>query len=208
MVDVLQPIVHIIESPSPADIARGRCEGEALSAALRLAETANQYHRVDSLHSLKECIVRIAGATKPHTAPEQTETVVSVPHLHFSSHGNANGIGLTNGDFVDWKAMRELLLGFAGLTGLISPRGFGLFPVLFSTCNGASAREMFTEGPPYPCMYIVGPNETVPWSAALTAYVVYYHLNLVRHTPAQSIVAIMNQAAGLGTVFQAIAHHD
>jgi len=187
MAKVLKPVVFIIESPGKRDIVDGRSEGEALSSALRLGNIHAQYCKIDSFEMLQGCMDRIASETTPHIPPGQTDTFVNVPHFHFSAHGNEQGIGLTNGDFVDWKTLRHLLLAFAKQTGYVSPRNFGLFPAIFSTCNGADARKMFAEGPPYPCMYIIGPNESVPWSSALTAFVVYYHLNLVCHTPAQEI---------------------
>lgn len=218
MEPILEPTVFVIESPSPEDIRDGRSEGEALSAALRLAQITSKYHRVQDLKTLGECFTSIGKTTKSRQQRDGRE-VLSIPHLHFSSHGNEDGLVLTNGDFIPWNGLRIMLLGLGKATGYIGPSGYCLFLTTFSTCDGAFAskmffgepprefsRKMFAGVPPKPCIGIVGPAEEVSWSDSLTAFVTFYHLNLTKHVPAQQAVKIMNDAAGLTDVFRCYAH--
>ncbi|MBA3312866.1 MAG: hypothetical protein H0T47_06180 [Planctomycetaceae bacterium] len=210
--------MFVIESLSPDDIRDGRSEGEALSAALRLAEISSEYRRVQDIKTLGECFASIGKTTKSRQQRGDRE-VLAIPHLHFSAHGNENGLGLTDGAFVPWDGLRIMLLGLGKATGYIGPSGYCLFLTTFSTCDGAFANrmffgqppkefsdKMFGGAPPKPCIGIVGPAEKVSWSDSLTAFVTFYHLNLTKHVPAQQAVKVMNEAAGLIDVFKCYAH--
>jgi hypothetical protein len=201
----IEPAVFVIESPGPRDVLDGRVEGEALSAALRLADITSSYYRVENLEMLRECFSRIIIATRTQTRflPGQTpQQTLFVPHFHFSAHGNENGLGLTSGEFIGWEILRTLLIEYACATGRVSDKGACLFPIALSTCKGAHAGKMFASGAPQPCIAVVGPTESVAWSDSLTAYVVFYHLHITKGMQAQQAVAMMNQAAGLQDVFK------
>jgi len=218
MEPILDPTVFVIESPSPEDIRDGRSEGEALSAALRLAQITSHYYRVQDVKGLGECFADIARATISEKRGGHRKTV-TIPHLHFSSHGNEKGLELTSGEFVPWDGLRIMLLGLGKATGYVGPSGFCLFLATFSTCEGAFASRMFVGEPPRefatklfpaevpkPCIGIVGPAAKVSWSDSLTAFVTFYHLNLTKQVPAQEAVKVMNLAAGLTDAFRCYAH--
>ena len=220
MKPVIDPTVFVIESLADRDIRDGRSEGEALSAALRLACITSHYFNVKDLQSLTECLTEIGRLT---VAKKKCggQDMLTVPHLHFSAHGNEDGLALTGGDFVPWAGLRIMLLGLGKATGYIGPSGYCLFLATFSACDGAFARQMFVGEPPpeikdgmfggkapKPCIGVVGPAEPVTWSDSLTAFVTFYHLNLVKDVPAQAAVSVMNQAAGLTNVFRCFAHND
>ena len=220
MEPILDPTVFVIESLSPDDIGDGRSEGEALSAALRLAEISSEYHRVQDINTFGECFASIVKTTKSREQRGDRE-VVAIPHLHFSAHGNENGLRLTNGEFVPWDGLKIMLLGLGKATGYIGPSGYCLFLTTFSTCNGAFARRMFLGEPPQefsnkmfggpppkPCIGIVGPTAKVSWSDSLTGFVTFYHLNLTKHVPAQQAVKVMNDAAGLRDIFKCYPHNQ
>ncbi len=218
MEPILDPTVFVIESPSLDDIRDGRSEGEALCTALRLAEITSDYYRVKDVKTLGECFASICKTTKSRQQRGDRK-VLAIPHLHFSAHGNENGLALTNDEFVPWDGLRIMLLALGKATGYVGPSGYCLFLTTFSTCDGAFASrmffgdpprefstKMFAGGPPKPCIGIVGPAEKVSWSDSLTAFVTFYHLNLTKHIPAQQAVKIMNEAAGLTDVFRCYAH--
>lgn len=217
MEPILDPTVFVIESPSPDDVRDGRSEGEALSAALRLAEITSHFYRVHDLTSLGDCFTNIAELTISQKQQDHLK-VITIPHLHFSAHGNEQGLGLTGGEFVPWDGLRILLLSLGKATGYIGPSGFCLFLITLSTCKGAFANRMFGDLPhefasdafagqvPKPCIGIVGPAEKVSWSDSLTAFITFYHLNLTKHIPAQQAVKVMNQAAGLTDAFRCYPH--
>ncbi|QDT27716.1 hypothetical protein Enr10x_30360 [Gimesia panareensis] len=195
-----------------------RSEGEALSAALRLAHITSEYYYVQNLNAFEECFKCIIKTTKARMQRDN-RNILSIPHLHFSAHGNEDGLVLTDNDFVPWDGLNIMLLGLGKATGYIGPSGYCLFLATFSTCNGAFASKMFLSEPPRefstklfngvppkPCIGIVGPTESVSWSDSLTAFVTFYHLNLTKHVPAQKAVKVMNDAAGLTNVFRCYAH--
>lgn len=215
---ILDPTVFVIESPSPVDIRDERSEGEALSAALRLAEITSDYCPVQDVKTLGECFARIGETTKSQQR-RGGRAVVAIPHLHFSAHGNENGLAMTNGEFVPWDGLRIMLLGLGKATGYVSASGYCLFLTTFSACYGAFARrlffgepprefslKMFAGKPPKPCVGVVGPVERISWSDSLTAFVTFYHLNLTKHVPAQQAVKVMNDAAGVTDVFRCYSH--
>lgn len=217
---ILDPTVYIIESTSLEDIQDGRSEGEALSAALRLGGISSEFYKIEDQEGLNDCFKNIGVETNKRKK-QKKEDIISIPHIHFSAHGNQDGLALTNNFFIPWAGLKILLLGLGKATGYIGPSGYCLFLVTFSTCNGAYAKKMFKiKSPedwvkkmfngkePRPCIGVVGPNETVEWSDSLTAFITFYHLNLIKSIPAQDAVKIMNKAAGLNGVFECHSYDE
>lgn len=209
--------VLVIESPAPRDVLDGRGEGEPLCAALKLAGIHVVHYKVVDRESLHEAFRRIINDTRTetHIKPGQMprKTIV-VPCFHFSAHGNADGIGLTSGEFLSWAELRSLLLDYALATGRVSENDklpFAAQEVVFSACEGLNARKMFGLGQPYPCVAIIGPTVPVLWSDALTAFVTFYHLTITKGLRSFDVLSAMNASAGLDNVFQifrCIDRHD
>jgi hypothetical protein len=81
--------VYVIESPSSLDLLDGRTEGRALCQALSLAEIPYWYSLVTDRESLGQAIgPRLVEAWKTLGGKP--------PILHFSMHGNQEGVALTN----------------------------------------------------------------------------------------------------------------
>lgn len=102
--------VHVVESPSSVDLLDGRTEGRVLLEALGLSDVPATYNLVTSRATLKEALgnrlVDAMGSWK------------RFPILHFSLHGSAEGISLTDCEFISWRDLRELLLPINQATGV------------------------------------------------------------------------------------------
>lgn len=210
----IRPAVFIIESPSARDILDERSEGEALCAGLRLAGIHALRYRVYDRDALDEAFRRLAleTRTRTHFVPgQQVRTTLVVPSFHFSAHGNAEGIALTSGEFLTWEELRSTLLQFARASGTLSDRDdvpFAAIEVVFSACEGLSARKMFGFGKPFPCVVVVGPTVPVTWPEALTAFLTFYHLTIAKRMKPDDAVFVMNASAGLENVFQFCRYVD
>lgn len=96
-----------------------------------------------------------------------------VPSIHLAAHGDASGVKLVD-EFVDWSALRRVLLDFAEAAGRMNRNGLALLSLTLSTCRGLHAREMFAVGPPYPCFGAIGCGEEVEAVRATEGFVRYY----------------------------------
>lgn len=202
----IQPRIFIIESPGPVDALDGRNEGQALRAALELAEIPCQYFNVANLGVLATCFDRITQATRIERrflAGQLVEHIVPAPYLHFSAHGDETGLGLTGGDLLEWSKLREYLVRFCQQTQRVSRDGkYGLVSLSLSCCRGIFARTMLVEPFPYPCMGLVAPDRDVTWSDSLTAFVTFFHHVITKDTDVGQAVRAMNAAAALDNVFR------
>lgn len=207
----IEPVVIVIESPSPIDILDGRFEGEALSAAIKLANISSLYFRVENHDMLHECFSRLLMYTRPKSQSIDgvpTLKTLYAPFFHLSAHGNENGLQLTSGEFISWEMLRRHFVEYAYSSGYIDENGVCAFPLTLSTCYGAQAKQMFAFGNPKPCFVIVGPDATVSWPDALTAFVVFYHLHISKDVLGVEAVTMMNKAAGLDGVFKSFMNTD
>jgi|SRR6185312_1918623 len=176
--------VHIIESPSPDDLLDGLTEGAALSEALKIAGIKQCYSlATDEDTFLKAMSMRLGQAVKDLRA---------FPVIHFSMHGSAKGLGLTNGHLIEWeqlggyfKAIRASLKWeiIACISSCFSARAIGM----------AMSEE---EGDP-PFHNLVGHPGSPSWGDAAVAFIAFYHL-LFKGYSMQDAVKGMNVAAGDG----------
>jgi hypothetical protein len=199
-----QSAVLLIESGHPQDLLDGRTEGEALSAALKLAGIPYLYQVVSDSKTLAESLRRIAMNVRPRTIriAGNLRKISFGPFIHFSSHGNEDGLGLTSGEFLPWDQLRWLLIELGKSTPYLNAEGNFISHIAFSSCMGSYARRIFSPKPPQPCFAIVGPDQPVEWADALTAFITYYHLLLSKKTGMPEAVRVMNEAAGLPDVFK------
>lgn len=210
----IRQAVFIIESSSARDVLDARSEGETLCAGLRLAQIHAVHYRVYNRDALKEAFRRIIRETRTRAnivPGQQVRKTLIVPNFHFSAHGNAEGIGLTSGEFLTWAELRSALLEYARTTGLVSDGDkvpVAAMEVVFSACEGLNARKMFGFGKPFPCVVVVGPTVPVTWPEALTAFLTFYHLTIAKRMKPDDAVSVMNAAAGLDNVFQFCRYVD
>ena len=169
--------VHIIESPSANDLLNGRTEGRLLTETLSLSKIISFYNLTVDYSSFLE-------ALGPRLYEAMLENA-GVPILHFSTHGNEEGIKLTNNVFLKWHELRELLLPInKALNG-------GLI-ICMSSCSGFSgcrmAMSLDAKLPPF--YGLIGPNTTPTWSETAVAFVTFYHLLFNGRTVSQAVEAM------------------
>ena len=173
--------VYVIESPSDADLLDGRTEGRSLCEALRLAEIPRWYSLVTTSKTFEESIGgRLSEALSQRRLP---------PIIHLSMHGNNDGIGLTNGDFISWEDLRKLL---APLTNAMN----GGLLICMSSCFGsAGCRMAMHEDSDQPFWALVGNKASAVWADAGVAYITFYHL-FFKNFPVEECVNRMRLASG------------
>jgi len=192
--------IYLVESLNDDDIANGRNEGNALNSALNLAKLNTRYFNVSSQKELAKCFEDISIDIE-----EIKGSKIPIPYLHFSLHGNEDGISLSNHDFIKWEDLRK---GLLILNNKVKPvNSFGKvgsrFFLSMSVCKGISAKKMFIQTEQLnPFSVLVGPIVDVDWSDSLIAYTTYFHNLLYKKSKLIEAVERMNQAAGSGNQFE------
>lgn len=194
--------VYIIESPSPEDVLDGRREGNALASMLQLGGISVELYDVINMETLRTAMTRIAD---DFLGNGQYRSL----GLHFSMHGDEDGLELCNGDLVDWDDLHKLLdeLNITiGYRTLDNPKYAGkhvsMVYLQFSSCSGLHAEKLVDMGD-YCCYFsLVGPPDAVDWSDSLLAFATFYH-NLIYWDgkPADALFR-MNAAIGKTDAFQ------
>ena|SRR5882724_6641987 len=209
-------VVNVIESPSPQDILHDRKEGYALVSALRLAGVPVRYFAVSNIETLEQSINEIANAPASlhHILePQFTDNRVTggriaahtiyLPSIHLSAHGNEQGIGLTDGSLVPWQQLAEIIDEINQIKGYMgSKKPRGMVSLALSCCRGLYAREMLSDDKPWPVFAIIGSEQDIPWSDALTAWITFYHLLITKGLNVDDAIERMNLAAGTEQLFQ------
>lgn len=172
--------VYIIESPSPDDFLKERCEGRLLTEALRLAEIETVFRTAVDRDCFIDCLYQ-------HLAPAVTRAQ-AYPMVHISAHGNEDGIVLTDGSSVEWRQLRELLLP-------INTFLQGGLVICLSSCSGFAACRMAMESGDVPFLALVAPRGTPSWGDTAVAYTAFYHRFYNGATPTEAVAA-MKSASG------------
>lgn len=191
--------IFIIESPSADDIKEDRKEGLALSEILRLSNIPNTYINVDNIENFKETLKAISSEVKKEIKKYGAIT------LHFSMHGNQNGIGLTSGEFLDWNSLYLIIKDFNDVLGYITlPNGKMLAPVNlhFSVCQGFCAIAIKNIGVEAPYQSLIAPTVAVNWADSIMAFATYYHNTLHKTNGSKIAVEKMNSINDFDNVFK------
>jgi hypothetical protein len=191
--------VYIIESPSFMDILDNRKEGLALSKILDLAKIENEVFGVSNIETFELALERIAKNVL------EIRSKLGMVQLHFSLHGSNEGIALSDNTFLNWGDFYTLIKKFNETIEYIkAPNGVLFAPtyLIFSVCNGFSAKiiKEFDETSPYTAL--VGPVRAIEWSDALLAYSTFYHNTLLKKMGLPKAIENMNSVVGLENVFQ------
>ncbi|MEA5553280.1 hypothetical protein VB713_20275 [Anabaena cylindrica UHCC 0172] len=160
-----EAFVYIIESPSDEDMLDGLTEGRSLASALELAEIRYCYNLVTTKNSLNIALTqRLFNAIAEEN---------KLPILHFSMHGNHQGIGLTDKEFIQWHELLPFIVKIKTFLGNYSSD----LLICMSSCYGSFANCMATMYPGnIPFKFLIGNKESVPWNDAAVAYITFYHL--------------------------------
>jgi hypothetical protein len=171
-------ILHIIESPSPNDIFDARTEGSVLRESLRVAGIAAQYNiavNIAKFHDALDLCIQ-SQADEPDT----------LLVLHLSMHGNESGVELTDGSFLYWQQMSDVLRHVAQ----------GKLLLCMSSCFGFSGCRMaLDDGGVYPFLGIIGHRGKANLSDLAVGYAAFYH-RLFMGSLIPTAVEAMRKASG------------
>lgn len=104
-------------------------------------------------------------------------------------HGKADGIALTNGDFISWPEFESFL---APLNNWVN----GGLLICMSSCYGINAHCMASQNLNNNTYWaLVGNSHTATWSDAAVAYITFYHL-LFKGIDLDSCITGMRTASG------------
>lgn len=155
--------VHIIESPSPANLLSNVSEGGSISDALRLMGIKSQYYLAVNSDAFQMALLRIFEA-------HAKTSFSSIPIIHISAHGNTKGIRLTSGKLLSWDALEKDLISLNKAL-----RGYLL--LCMSSCKGIYAASMIcNEKTELPFFAIVGNSGEPYWSETVVGFTTIYHL--------------------------------
>lgn len=179
--------VHIVESPSPENLLDGCTEGRMLCSFLELAQIPCVYNlAVDRTQFHESLSTRLVQGAQAFNLP---------PILHFSTHGNHEGIQLTSqregGEVLEWKTLAELIRPINQAIG-------GGLGVCMSTCGGAHGRRMaeVIRREDVPMGWIVGSTASVSFCDAALAFCVFYR-GLHRGAEFASLIPAARAASGI-----------
>jgi len=154
--------VHIIESPSAKDLLEECTEGRSLSEFLKLAGIPHSYNLVTDLETLDIALYK--------RLPRVFEEYDLPPILHLSLHGDRKGIGLTDGSFLSWHELREVL------RDLNNQMEDGLL-LCMSSCYGSYGYQLARDdSEDKPFLALVGNSNKISWKDSAVAYITFYHL--------------------------------
>ncbi len=151
--------VHIVESPSPAELRDGVTEGRALCSFLDIAGIPYSYSLAVDLDQF-----RIAMTNK---VDEAINGFSKLPILHLSVHGGEGGIQLTNQEKLLWSELADYIHP-------INNRLNGRLDVCMSCCGGAYGAQMAQVFPDSPYNWLVGSFADVALPDIALAYSILY----------------------------------
>lgn len=188
-------VIYFIESPSPADLLRGRNEGDALARVLSLGDLNVVYYLCVSLDSIDIAIGDIADKIL-----NQEDYDTAFPFIHVSAHGSEDGIELTDGDLLLWDQLTNRLNTINDAVGYISlpPTLNQKIPKISLSLSSCSAYKNYIEQSPNNSAYqcIVGPTDDVSWCQSLIAFSTFYYRGLIKGGSYDPAITAMNMAAG------------
>jgi len=152
-----------------------------IKKAFDLAEIPHVYNLVTTRQSFYTALGdRLHAAVREHN---------KLPILHLSMHGNDDGVGLTNGDFIKWDELR------LAITPILNDMQGGLLICMSSCSGGAGCKMAMHEDADHPFWALVGNSGEASWSDAAVAYITFYHL-FFKEVSVYDAVNIMKIASG------------
>lgn len=173
--------VHVVESPSSAQLFEGPTAGRRLTEALRVVGIRSWHRVVSDLDSLDLSLGQdLIRAIRHHDA---------LPMLHLSVQVSRNGIQLTDGTFLPLDELTRRL------TPLNRALDDGLL-VCMPDCSGTAAARMATvDDELIPYHAIVGSHDEVAPSDAALGFAAFYH-RLLGGTSIDAAMDALTAASG------------
>lgn len=190
--------VYILESPGDIDLLEKRTEGKALSNVLEISEIPYEYYLVTT----KNVFEQVFEMIKEDILELQDEYLFAWPIIHISCHGNKDGIGLTDNDFISWSDLNNLL----SVVNVCFDEGEPISPILLSmsSCYGLHAIktdwEKREEHSPFAC--VLGHEDKILWDDALIAFSVFFHHYVNKKSTAIVALECMNASINLPDHFK------
>ena len=156
--------VYVLESPSALDLYHDRAEGDHIGSLLKLLNIPFETHTLSS----KALLVY---ALDVGLREAEAKRLGRRPIVHISCHGNGDGIGFTDGGFIAWDELRELLKP-------VNARNGRQLILCMSSCDGYSGVRMAMETRPeaeHPFFVLIGPSGTPTWPQTAVAFTTLYY---------------------------------
>lgn len=188
---VNQPMVFLVDSPSNVDLYDGYSIGMALRDALRAIRIPCFY----TLATNAETFANTFSQRLPLAIAEvqKTPNVNAVPFVHLCMHGKSDGIGLTDGSFIDWLSLRRILLSHNYV------KGFDPF-VCMASCDGINATNM-NNAFDNAFHFLIGNSGKVLQSDVTVAYASFYNNVIYKNYTVEQAVQAMRTACGDNNFF-------
>lgn len=175
--------VFVVESPSDSDLYHRRSEGDIVRQAVELNGIRCVVKTAISLQAFEACLsVGLAEA--------MTQIPGFIPLLHISTHGNAEGIELSNGHTLAWAELKEHLRPVNQALG-------GSLLVCMSSCEGYSGIRMAMNlgEVQLPYFALIACRSQPTWGETAVGYATLYH-QLWRGEHIADAVQAMRVASG------------
>jgi len=170
--------VYVIESPSPTDLYHRRNEGDMLQQAIKLNQIGCSYRLAVNLEAFKAALYIGLNESMEIFKP-------SIPIIHISAHGSADGISLSSGEFIQWSQLKALLIP-------INKKLSGALFVCMSSCEGYSGCRMAMdpESKEHPFFAIIGNGAKPTWPETAIGFATLYHLIAKGYTIVDAVAAM------------------
>ncbi|WP_199103899.1 hypothetical protein [Aquitalea sp. ASV11] len=188
------PFVFIIDSPSPQDLFEGYTIGMALRDALKSIGVPHFY----TLAVNREALSAAMGQKLQNCVNQMQPFALAtdaVPLIHLCMHGANEGIGLTDGSFIYWQELRQLLISHNQI------KGYDPF-VCMASCNGIAASSM-AHAYDSVFSYLIGNTGPVLQSDLTVAYLAFYNQIFTKRATVEQSVITMKSASGDQNFFYA-----
>ncbi len=181
------PFVYIIDSPSPQDLFEGYTIGMALRDALRSIRIPHFYTLAVNREALNTAM---SGKLQDCINQMQPYALATdaVPLIHLCMHGANTEISLTDGSFITWQELRQLLISHNQI------KGYDPF-VCMASCNGIEASSM-AHAYDSVFSYLIGNTGPVYQSDLTIAYLAFYNQIFVKNATVDLAVSKMKVATG------------
>ena len=180
------PFVYIVDSPSPTDLFEGYSIGMALRDALKAIKIPHFYTLATNKEKLSMAMQQMLQ--KRINEMQAAHYVDAYPFIHLCMHGASQGIGLTDGSYLFWPELRNMLFAHN------NSKGYD--PLLcMASCEGIGATSMATASDGV-FNLLIGNTSSVLQSDLTVAYLSFYNQIFYKNSNIDQAVNAMKIASG------------
>lgn len=167
--------VHIFENFGTDEKAANLREGVMFNKLLSALEIENSLFEIMDRN---DAIAKITVAGK-------TFSKYDINIIHWSGHGNLNGVQLSSGEILIWEEFAELFYS-------IAEHEREKMVLCLSSCEGAGASILESMLPGRIYGHLIAPSRKIGWNEAAVAYTNFYYSILNQHLNIGDAVSWMN----------------